>query len=148
MDEPEVVRYLRASFEKQGWKVKWVSARKNHFERDIVAEKDVSKYIIQAKGDRPGQESYQIQYAIGEIVAEMREVGPEIHYGIALPKGVAKRLWKFGLKGLKTLNLHLFVVTDYGGVYHLNPEKVFQFTESLRKYGEDNVYASTFSTPP
>ena len=54
-------------------------------------------------------------------------------------------LREFGLVGLKTLNLHLFVITDYGGVHHLNPEKVFEFTESLRKYGEDNVYASTFS---
>jgi predicted dithiol-disulfide oxidoreductase (DUF899 family) len=145
MNEDEVVGYLREFFEKEGWKVKYVPARGGHFERDLVAEKEDNKYIIQAKGDMPYKETFQIQYAVGQTVAEMREVGPEICYAIALPEAVAKKLWKFGLVGLQTLNLHLFVITDYGGVHHLNPEKVFEFTESLRKYGEDNVYASTFS---
>ncbi len=147
MKEKEVVVYLRAFFEKEDWKVKYVPARGGHFERDLVAEKEDRKYIIQAKGDMAYKETFQIQYALGETVAEMREIGPEICYAIALPEAVAKKLWKFGREGLRILNLHLFVVTDYGGVYHLDPEKVIEFTEGLRKYGEDNVYASTLAVP-
>ncbi|MHC3130038.1 MAG: hypothetical protein IBV52_08205 [Candidatus Bathyarchaeota archaeon] len=40
LDEDEVVRQVREFFERQGWKTKFVGARKKHFERDIVAEKE------------------------------------------------------------------------------------------------------------
>jgi Holliday junction resolvase len=148
MDEGEVVRELMGFFKSQGWTAKLVTAGKNHFERDIVAEKGDRKYVIQVKGDRLGQEAYQIQYAIGEIVAEMRETGPKIHYGLAFPVGVAKKFWKFGLEGLRVLNLHLFIVECPYVVYHLSPERVFQFITSLLELGENNALPSTFSTPP
>jgi hypothetical protein len=133
---------------KGGWKVKWVFARKNYFERDIVAEKGNQEYIIQANGDRLPQKAFLIQYAIGEIVAEMRESSPEIHYGIALPESIARKLWKFGEEGLKALNLHWFIVTDYGLVYHLNLEEIIQYMANLRLQGEDQVSPSPLSTPP
>lgn len=144
MIEKEVVQAVRSYLERRGWKV--TLGHIYGFETDVVAVKEGSKYLIQAKGDRPAHESYQIQHALGEIVAIMREENPEIRYGIALTERVAKHLWKFGIVGLKALNLHLFVVDDRGWVWHLAPEAVFKHGKECMERGESNFL--TFSTPP
>jgi len=146
MDEEEVVRWLCEYFRSKEWKTRHISQRKEHFETDIQAEKEGVKYIIQAKGDRPGQESFQIQYAIGEVVAEMREKGPHIHYALALPLRVAEKLWKFGLEGLKALQLHLFIVESAYIVWHLNTTNLIEYIRVLRE-GEECL-PSSLSTPP
>lgn len=104
------------------------------------------KYIVQAKGDRPGQESFQIQYTIGEVVAEMRETGANVHYALALSLRVAEKLWKFGIEGLKALQLHLFIVESAYVVWHLNPTNLVEYIRILRDRGE--CLPSTLSTPP
>jgi len=81
---------------------------------------------------------------VGEIVAEMHEIGPKTHYGIALSEPLSTQLSKFGIEGLKALNLHLFIVTDLGSVYHLNTDNIIKYIKSLRQYGEG--LPSTLST--
>jgi len=146
MDEEEVVKWMHEYFRSNGWKVRHISQRKEHFEIDIQAEKEGVKYIIQAKGDRPGQESFQIQYAIGEVTAEMRDIGANVHYALALPLRVAERLWKFGIEGLKTLQLHLFIVESAYVVWHLNPTNLVEYIRILRERGE--CLPSNLSTQP
>ena len=138
MEEPEVIRAIRLFFEGKGWKVSSSSYRFNvpgaRFETDIVAEREDNRYLIQAKGDRAGQEYYLIQYALGEIVAVMHQEKPGTRYGLALTETVATHLWKFGLVGLRKLNLHVFTVNeDYGFVSHLAPEAVLKFIKTLRE---------------
>lgn len=146
MDEEEVVGWIREYFRSNGWKTRYISQSKEHFEIDVQAEKEGVRYIIQVKGDRLGQQSFQIQYSIGEVVAEMRETGPNIHYALALPLSVAEMLWKFGIEGLKALQLHLFIVEAPYLVQHLNPTNVIEYIRILRERGE--CLPSTLSTPP
>lgn len=146
MDEKEVVMYMHEYFRSNGWKARNISQSKEHFEIDIQAEKEGVKYIIQTKGDMPSQESFQIQYAIGQVVAEMRETGPNICYAMALPIRVAEKLWKFGIEGINALQLHLFIVESAYLVWHLNPINVIEYIRIFRERGE--CPPSTLSTPP
>jgi len=82
--------------------------------------------------------------AVGEIVAEMHEIGPKTHYGIALSESLSTQLSKFGIEGLKALNLHLFIVTDLGSVYHLNTNNMVEYIKGFRQWGEG--LPSTLST--
>jgi len=76
----------------------------------------------------------------------MHEIEPKTHYGIALSKPLSTRLSKFGTKGLKALNLHLFIVTDNGSVYHLKTDDIVKYIESLRSEWDDIYLPSTLST--
>lgn len=147
MEETEVVQAIRSFFESKNWEVICSAHRyESPFEIDIVAEKEGNKYLIQAKGDRVRQEYYQIQYALGQTVAVMHEENTQIHYALALTETVSRDLWKFQVAGLRALNLHVFIVTDYSAVYHLAPEALLEYIKRLRECGD--AYPSTLSTNP
>jgi len=105
--------------------------------------------VIEAKGDPGTNRSYQIKYAVGEIAALMYEQEKSLQYAVALPMRVAVNLHKFGVEGIKLLNVHLFAVLDSGllrgKVFHLTPEKLIQYIRELRE-GANNI--ATLSTPP
>ena len=78
---------------------------------------------------------------IGQIVSEIHEVGPNIHYGLAMPYSLATYLSEFGIEGIKTLKLHLFVVGQgdiwNGEVFYLDTERALSFIQALKKNIED-----------
>jgi len=74
----------------------------------------------------------------------MHEIGPKTHYGIALSEPLSTQLSKFGVEGLRALNIHLFIVTDIGSVYHLNTSNIVEYIKRLRQWGDG--LPSTLST--
>lgn len=85
---------------------------------------------------------------IGQIVSEMHEVGPNIHYGLAMPYSLATYLSEFGIEGIKTLKLHLFVVGQSeiwnGYVFYLDTERTISFIQALKK-GSEEAWLKLFS---
>ena len=149
MEESEVVEYLKSFLKKEGWQITWYVFQ--DYEADVAAMKADHLFIIEAKGETKGGHSHLIKVAIGQIVALMNKIGLETHYGIALPGNVAVFLSKFGLEGLRALNLHLFYVEDVGRfwpkgtIWHLDPENLLEFVRQLREQGEASLL--TLSSP-
>lgn len=149
MDESEVVEYIKSLFKKEGWQI--TSYVSQDYEADIVAMKADHMFIVEAKGETKGGHSHLIKVAIGQIVALMNKGELETHYGIALPGNVAVFLSKFGLEGLRALNLHLFYVEDVGNfwpkgtIWHLDPENLLEFVRQLREQGVASLL--TLSSP-
>ena len=133
LDEREVIRYLKLYFEGKGWKP---TKYDSYFKADFSAVKDDIRYVIEAKRDTDTNKSFHIKYAIGEIVAHMEDTEKEIRYGIALPHNLAVYLAKFGLRGLKALGIHIFIVQEWGLVWHLSPEQLIEYVMDIRKRGE------------
>ena len=143
LEESEVVAYVKEFLERDGWQE--ASPEISPFQRDIVFVKGGEKYVIEAKGETKGGETHNIEVVIGQIVARMREGEKNVHYGIAIPYPYARFLSKFGLEGLRALNLHLFIVARIGWVWHLIPERVLAYVKELRK-GMDEP--DLLSSPP
>lgn len=147
MKESEVKTCVKKYLEEKSWKQTYY--KKYGFYGDLSFIKENVQYVIEVKGDTGKNRSFRIKYAIGEIVALMYEEEKTVRYALALPMDIAVNLHKFGLKGMRLLNIHLFAVLDSGllrgTVYHLTPEKVIQFINELR---EGESYIATLSTPP
>lgn len=147
MGEPEVKTCVKKYFEEKGWKQTYYG--RYGFYADLSFIKESVQYIIEVKGDTGKNRSFRIKYAMGEIAALMYEQEKTVQYAIALPMVIALNLSKFGVKGIKLLNIHLLVVLDSGllrgKVFHLTPKGLIQLTEELRK-GKNNV--AMLSTPP
>jgi len=135
LSESDVRNYVISYFEEEGWET--ASTQESLFQRDIVMVKGNRKYVIEAKGETKGGETHNICVVIGQIVARMREGEKHTNYGIAIPFPYARFLSKFGLKGWKALNLHLFIVNWIGWVWHLTPEKVAVYVKELEKEKDD-----------
>ncbi len=143
MEQDEVTAYVKEFFQKHGYKV--TTQYRRYRPVDIFAEKMGDKWFVEVEAESPTRKTLQdVIIAVGEIVAEMHEVGPKAHYGIALSEPLSIRLSKFGTEGLKALNLHLFIVTDFGSVYHLNADNTVKYIKGLQEYGEG--LSSTLST--
>jgi methylaspartate ammonia-lyase len=144
MEQDEVTAYVKEFFQKHGYKVKIPYRRYRPV--DVFAEKNGDKWFVEVEAESPKRKTLlqDVEIAIGEIVAEMHEMGPKIHYGIALSEPLSIRLSKFGTEGLKALNLHLFIVTDLGSIYHLNTDGMIEYIKRLRKYSDG--LPSTLST--
>lgn len=144
MEQKEVTSYVKEYFQKHGYKVTTQYWRYRPV--DIFAEKNGDKWFVEVEAESPKRKTLlqDVVIAVGEIVAEIHEIGPKIHYGIGLSKPLSIRLLKFGTEGLKVLNLHLFIVTDLGSVYHLNTENVVEYIKRLREWGDG--LPSTLST--
>jgi len=143
MEQDEVTAYLKEFFQKQGYKVKTQHHRYRSV--DIFAEKEGCKWFVEVEAESRTRKTLQdVNIAVGEIVAEMHEIEPKTNYGIALSEPLSIRLKKFGTAGLKALNLHLFIVTETGSVYHLNAEGIIEYIKRLREWGEG--LPSTLST--
>lgn len=147
MGEPEVKTCVKRYFEEKGWKQTYYG--RYDFYADLSFIKENVQYIIEAKGDTGKNRSFRIKYAMGEIAALMYEREKTVRYAVALPMVIAMNLHKFGVKGIKLLNIHLLVVLGSGllrgTVFHLTPKGLVQFIEELRK-GKNNI--ATLSTPP
>jgi len=146
INENEMIEYVKRFFKREGWRL--TSYRFSDFTVDIAAVKGDDIYIVEVKAQTKGGPSWLIKYAIGELVAHMQKGGSNVHYGIALPGAVAVFLMKFGLEGLKVLNLHLFYVEDEGSflwpkgtVWHLSPEKVLEFVRQLKEQVEPSLWS-------
>jgi hypothetical protein len=135
MEQDEVTVCVKEFFQKHGYKV--TTRHQRYRPVDIFAEKDGKKWFVEVEAESPTRQTLQdVIIAVGEIAAEMHEIEPKTHYGIALSESLSTRLSKFGTEGLKALNLHLFIVTDIGKVYHLNTDGIIKYIKSLREYGE------------
>jgi len=144
MKQDEVTEYVKGFFQKRGYEV--MTQYRRYRPVDIFAKKDGDKWFVEVEAESPKRKMFiqDVIIAVGEIVAEMHEIGPKTHYGIALPEPLSNQLSKFGMEGLKALNLHLFIVTDLGSVYHLNTDNIIEYIKGLRQYGEG--LPSTLST--
>lgn len=144
MEQNEVTHHLKEFFQKREYKVVLQHRRRRPV--DIFAKKNLDEWFIEVEAESRTRKMLlqDIFIAIGEIVAEMHEIGPNIHYGIALSESLSTQLEKFGTEGLKALNLHLFIVSDLGSVYHLNTDNTIEYIRSLRKFGKG--LPSTLST--
>ena len=143
-EQNEVTAYVKEFFRKHGYKVR--TQYRRYRPVDIFAEKEGDKWFVEVEAESPKRKMLlqDVIIAIGEIVAEMHEIGPKSHYGIALSEPLSTQLSKFGIEGLKALNLHIFIVTDFGSVYHLNPDNCVKYIKRLREFG--NGLPSTLST--
>jgi len=144
MKQDEVTEHVKEFFQKHGYEV--ITQYRRYRPIDIFAKKDKDKWFVEVEAESPKRKRLiqDVIIAVGEIVAEMHEIGPKAHYGIALSEHLSTQLSKFGIEGLKALNLHLFIVTDLGSVYHLNTDNIIEYVKGLRKYGEG--LPSTLST--
>jgi len=142
MEEKEVKHFVEKFFTEHGYNVtKEVYVHGYHV--DIVAEKNDQKYFVECKGARYLR-SHEIHVMVGQIVSKMHEVGPNIHYGLAMPYSLATYLREFSVEGIRTLNLHLFVLGQSelwkGEVFHLDTENIAGFIQALKR---DSEYAWT-----
>jgi methylaspartate ammonia-lyase len=144
MKQDEVVAHVKEFFRKHGYKVK--SPYRRYRPVDIFAEKNGDKWFVEVEAESFKRKMLlqDVIIAVGEIVAEMHEIGPKAHYGIALSEPLSTQLSKFGVEGLKALNIHLFIVTDIGSVYHLNTTNIVEYIKRLRQWGDG--LPSTLST--
>jgi hypothetical protein len=144
MQQNEVTAHVKEFLQKRGYKV--VPQHKRWRPVDIFALKNLDKWFIEVEAESPKRKMLlqDVNIAVGEIVAEMHEIGPNIHYGIALSESLSTQLAKFGTEGLKALNIHLFIVTDLGSVYHLSTRNTIEYIKRLREWGEG--LPSTLST--
>ena len=144
-EQDRVTACVKEFFQKHGYEV--TTPYRRYRPVDIFAEKDGDKWFVEVEAESPTRKTLQdVIIAVGEIVAEMHEIEPKTHYGIALPESLSTRLSKFGTEGLKALNLHLFIVTDNGSVYHLNTDDVVKYIKGLRSEWDDMYLPSTLST--
>ena len=136
MEQNAVTAHVVNYFKKHGYKVK--TQHQRYRPVDIFAEKNGEKWFVEVEAESRTRKMrlQDVIIAVGEIVAEMHEVGLKTHYGIALSESLSTRLSRFGVEGLKALNLHLFIVTDSWSVYHLNTSNVVKYIENLRSSGE------------
>lgn len=144
MEQDEVVAHVKKFFREHGYKVK--SPYRRYRPVDIFAEKNGEMWFVEVEAESPKRKMLlqDVIIAVGEIVAEMHEIGPKTHYGIALSESLSTQLSKFGVEGLKALNLHLFIVTDIGSVYHLNTSNMVEYMKRLQQWGDG--LPSTLST--
>ena len=146
MREGEVISYIKTFFEKHDYKVQEES-NIHGFRVDILAEKNGEKHFVECKGDGY-LGSHEIQRMIGQIVSEMHEVGPSIHYALAMPYNLSEYLRGFSVEGIKALKLHLFIVGQgalyNGSVFYLDAESTINFIQTLSKNFE-NALRSLFT---
>ena len=144
MKQDEVVAHVKEFFEKRGYNVTLQYRRYRPV--DIFAEKNGDKWFVEVEAESLKRKMLlqDVIIAVGEIVAEMHEIGPKTHYGIALSEPLSTQLAKFGVEGLKALNIHLFIVTDIGSVYHLNTSNIVEYIKRLQQWGDG--LPSTLST--
>ena len=144
MEQDEVTSHVKEFFQKHGYKV--TAPYRRYRPVDIFAEKEGDRWFVEVEAESLKRKMLlqDVIIAVGEIVAEMHEIGPKTHYGIALSEPLSTQLSKFGIEGLKALNLHLFIVTDLGSVYHLNTGNIVEYIKRLRQWGEG--LPSTLST--
>ncbi len=146
MREDEVISYIKTFFEKHDYKVQ-EEANIRGFRVDILAEKNGEKHFVECKGDGYLR-SNEIHIMIGQTVSEMHEVGPSIHYGLAMPYNLSGYLRYFSVEGIKALKLHLFIVGQRdlwkGTVFYLDAEGTINFIQTLRKKF-DNAFEYLFT---
>jgi len=139
MKEKEVISFVENFFKRHNYEV----TREFYvhgYEVDLLAEKNEEKYFVECKGD-DYLRSHEIHVMIGQIVSEMHEVGPNVHYSLAMPYSLATYLSEFGIEGIKTLKLHLFAVGQgdvwNGEVFYLDTEGTISFIQALKKGSEE-----------
>lgn len=144
MEQDEVAAHVKEFFQKHGYNV--TSQYRRHRPVDIFAEKDGDKWFVEVEAESLKRKMLlqDVIIAVGEIVAEMHEIGPTTHYGIALSEPLSTQLAKFGVEGLKALDIHLFIVTDIGSVYHLKTSNIVEYIKRLQQWGDG--LPSTVST--
>ena len=144
LEHDEVIRYMEQFLEERGYKVT-CEADIHGFQVDILAEKEAEKYFVECRPDTYLR-SHEIHVAIGQIVSEMYEVGPNVHYGLAMPFALSKILKEFGTEGIKALDLHLFVIGTgdvwRGYVVHLDTEGILKFIQSLKENANTHPWIS------
>jgi len=125
MNQAQVIQCVKEHLERKGYSV---SASPDGYGVgvDIDANRNTEKFLIEVVGEtrtrnRSGQD---INIAIGEIVKRMKERGPQIHYGIAIPESHVRFLKNFEVGGIQVLELHLFIVVTFGLAYHLDASKI------------------------
>ena len=139
MEENEVIDWVVEFFAKHNYAV--TKEKDVHgYKVDMLAEKNKEKYFIECKGDAYLR-SHEIHVMVGQIVSEMHEVGPNIHYGLAMPFSLATYLKEFGVEGIKALRLHFFVIGQgdlwKGEVFCLDTKGTISFIQALRKSPEE-----------
>lgn len=146
MREEDVKFYMKNFFDKHGYKVK-VETYVHGYRVDLLAEKKGEKFFVECKGDKHLR-SHEIHVMIGQLVSEMHEVGPSIHYGLAIPFLLSTYLRDFGAEGIKALKLHLFIVGQgdiwNGEIFFLDNESTINYIQALKKDSE-NAWLSLFT---
>lgn len=142
MKEDEVKSFVGNFFKKQNYKVTHEMIV-HGYKVDILAEKGQEKYFVECKGD-DYLRSHEIHVMIGQIVSEMHEVGPNIHYGLAMPFSLATYMREFSVEGIRILKLHLFVIGQgdiwNGEVFHLDTKSTIRFIQALKKNSENAFF--------
>lgn len=133
MNQTRVIQCVKEHLEREGYSV---SASLDGYGPgvDIDANRNTEKFLIEVVGEtrtrnRSGQD---INIVIGEIVKRMKERGPKIHYGIAIPKSHMRFLKNFEVGGIQILELHLFIVETFGLLYHLDTPKIIELVQQLK----------------
>lgn len=146
MREDEVIFYVKNFFEKRYYKVQEES-NVHGYRVDLLAEKNGEKYFVECKGDEYLR-SHEIHIMIGQIVSEMHEVAPSIHYSLTMPFSLSTYLREFGVEGIKALKLHFLIIGEEdlwnGKVFYLDTENTINYIQGLKKNSE-NAWFSLFT---
>ena len=139
MKEKEVKAFVENFFKKHNYKVA-NEVYVHGYRIDLLAEKNERKYFVECKGD-DYLRSHEIHVMVGQIVSEMHEVGPNIHYGLAMPYSLATYLSEFSIEGIRALKLHLFIVGQgemwKGEVFYIDTEGSISFIQELKRNVKD-----------
>ena len=91
MEQDQVTAYVKEFFQKQGYKV--TTQYRRYRSVDIFAEKEEDEWFVEVEAESPTRKTLQdVIIAVGKIVAEMHEIKPNTHYGIALSESLSNRL--------------------------------------------------------
>ncbi len=133
MNQAEVIQCVKEHLERKGYSVS-ASPDGYGIGVDIHANRNTETFLIEVVGEtatrRHGQD---IIIAIGEIVKRMKERGTKIHYGIAIPESYVKFLRNFEVSGIQVLELHLFIVENFGLLYHLDTQRTIELIQQLKE---------------
>lgn len=139
MDQAEVIQKVKERLERDGYEV-WTSRDGRGVGPDIFAMRNHDELVIEAVGETKTRScsGQDIIISLGTIVKRIKEGATETRYGIAIPESFMRFLKEFEVGGLQALKLHLFIVQEFGLVYHLGFQKTVELVQRL-KAGEHIV---------
>ena len=133
MNQTEIIQKVKEHLEKNGYEV-YASSNGHGKGPDIFAMKGDETFLIEAVGETRSRRrsSQDILISIGEVVKRMEKEPTKIRYGIAMPESFTRFLKDFEFGGFQALKLHLFIINEWGSVYHLDSQKTIEFLGKLR----------------
>lgn len=116
--KPEKIERAEAAFEALSALDVKIGAHDQFGRVDVVADHhDHGQHLIEVEGDSSKQKEQALYSALGQVILSMSVIGPDLHYGLAVP---ANRAWrrqiaKIPVGAKERLGLYLYAVKEGAG---------------------------------